>query len=112
VNVTVLRDRHQRDAHRWTQAGLLDDGEAAAIGLGQQTSADWLLTDDAAGWLFAQALGLEVHGSLGVLLRAAGKEFITPAEARASLDGLANSTLWVCPRIRKDARTALEQWIQ
>jgi len=111
VNVTVLRDRHQRDAHGWTQAGLLDDGEAAAIASGQQTSADWLLMDDAAGRLFAQALGLEVHGSLGVLLWAAGKNFITPVEARACLDGLANSTLWVSPRILKDARTAFEELI-
>ena len=112
LNIAALHKHHQRDAQEWSQAGLLDSGEAAAIALGRQTAADWFLTDDAAARLFAQALGLEVHGSLGVLLWAAGQKIITPAEAKASLDGLAESTLWVSPRILKEARTALEELIK
>jgi hypothetical protein len=47
---------------------LIDAGEADAIGLALQEHADWLLTDDAKARQFAESTGLEVHGSIGLLL--------------------------------------------
>lgn len=68
VNADDLFPPHGVEAISWRQVGLLDSGEAEAIALTRQIKADWFLTDDAAARLFAQSLGLEVHGSLGIVL--------------------------------------------
>ncbi|MBW4495259.1 MAG: DUF3368 domain-containing protein [Oscillatoria princeps RMCB-10] len=48
----------------------LDRGEAEAIALALQQSADWTLLDEREGRRIALSLGLNVTGILGVLLRA------------------------------------------
>ena len=58
MHIDVLIAPHDVEAAAWQQAGLLNAGEAEAIALARQTSAHWLLTDDAAARLFAQSLGL------------------------------------------------------
>lgn len=45
-----------------------DEGEAVAIALTMQMQAEWLLTDDAVARQFGESLGLEIHGSIGLLL--------------------------------------------
>jgi len=87
----------------------LDAGEAEAIALARQIQADWFLTDDAAARLFAQALGLEVHGSLGIVLWAAVAGHLNRAAAEAVLNRLAQSSLWVSARVLAEARSALDQ---
>jgi len=62
----------QQRSLTWQQAGLLHGGEAEPVALAIELKADWFLTDDAAARLLAESLGLEVHGSLGVILWAAG----------------------------------------
>jgi len=81
---------YDAEAEAWQQAGLLDAGEAHAIALARQLNVDWLLTDDAAARLFGQSLGLEVHGSLGVVLWAAAVGHLTRAEAESALNRLAH----------------------
>jgi len=49
-------------------AGLMDFGEAEAIVLTKRFKPDWFLTDDVEARIFANSLGIEVHGSLGVVL--------------------------------------------
>src|SRR3989337_907628 len=49
-------------------SGLLDSGEAAAIILSKRINATWFLTDDTEARIFAALSGIEVHGSLGVLI--------------------------------------------
>jgi len=88
---------------------LLDLGEAEAIALAHQIQADWLLTDDAAARLFAQALGLEVHGSVGVVLWAAVQGYLRRQQAEDVLDRLAQSSLWISPRVLAEAKAALQQ---
>lgn len=68
VAVTPLDPSRAAESRAWQQAGLLDRGEADAIGLARQLPASWLLTDDASARLMAEALGIETHGSLGVVL--------------------------------------------
>lgn len=109
INVDVLVAPYGEDATAWRQAGLLDIGEAEAIALTRQLEADWLLTDDAAARLFAQSLGLEAHGSLGVVIWAAAAGHLSHAEAEAALNGLAQSSLWISARVLSEARAALEQ---
>jgi len=87
----------------------LDAGEAEAIALARQVQADWFLTDDAAARLFAQALGLEVHGSLGIILWAAAVGHLNRAAAEGALNRLAQSALWVSAKVLAEARSALDQ---
>lgn len=72
-------------------------------------NAQWLLTDDSAARLFAQSLGIEVHGSLGVVLWAAAVGHLDLANAEATLDRLAQSSLWISARVLAEAKTALNQ---
>ena len=72
IQVHSLTASALREATAWRQAGLLDAGEAEAIALARHMKAQWLLTDDAAARLFAQSLGIEVHGSLVAGCRAVG----------------------------------------
>ena len=91
----------------WQQAGLLDYGEAEAIGLARQLKADWLLTDDAAARLIAKEMEIEAHGSLGVVLWVAVEGHRNRIECEAALDALAGTSLWLSPRVLREARTAL-----
>jgi hypothetical protein len=88
---------------------LLHAGEAEAIALARQIAADWVLTDDAAARLFASELGLEVHGSLGVILWAAAMRYLDRPAAEQALTQLTASSLWLSMRIQREAWAALEE---
>lgn len=112
MHIDVLTAPHDAEAMAWYQAGMLDAGEAEAVALARQMNAHWLLTDDAAARLLAQSLGLEVHGSLGVVLWAAAIGQLDRASAEATLDRLAQTSLWVSARVLAEASAALEQLFQ
>ena len=109
IHVSLLSPPHSAAAQAWQKAGLLDAGEAEAIELARQLRADWLLTDDAAARLVAQSLGLEVHGSLGVVLWSAAVGRLPRAVAEDALDRLAHSSLWISPSVLAEAKAALNQ---
>ena len=109
IHVERLGTPYDEEATAWQQAGLLDAGEAEAIALARQVRADWFLTDAAAARLFAQALGLEVHGSLGIVLWAAAVGHLNRTAAEAALNRLAQSSLWVSATVLAEARSALDQ---
>jgi predicted nucleic acid-binding protein len=85
----------------------LGEGEAEAITLARSLKADWLLTDDAEARVVAQLAGLEVHGSLGVIVWAAATGRLDEAAAYAALARLGQSSLWMSRRIRAEATAAL-----
>jgi predicted nucleic acid-binding protein len=68
VQIIALENSGRRKAERWIRTQQIHAGEAEAIGLALQEHADWLLTDDASARQFAESLGLEVHGSIAILL--------------------------------------------
>ena len=103
---TLSADSETR-ARQWQRAGLLHGGEAEALSLALEIEPDWLLTDDAAARLMAESLGIEVHGSVGVVLWSAASKLVGKAEAEACLDGLEHSSLWMSQRVRVHARAAL-----
>ena len=104
-----LESSARKSALAWQQAGLLHGGEAEALALAGDMQLDWFLTDDAAARLMAETIGIETHGSLGVVLWAAATSLIGRAEAETYLTGLENSSLWMSPRVRAEARLALER---
>lgn len=93
---------------QWAAQIDLGIGELEAIVLAKARGADWLLTDDAAARVVAMLLGIEVHGSLGVVLWSAAQAHIGVDEATAVLDRLATSSLWISPAILAEARRALD----
>ena len=70
---------------------------------------DWFLTDDAAARLMAESLGIEVHGSVGVVLWAAANELVGRLESEIFLTGLEQSSLWLSKKVRVQARAALDR---
>lgn len=99
----------QQRALGWRSAGLLHGGEAEALSLAVEIKADWFLTDDAAARLMAESLGMEAHGSLGVVLWVAAKRLISKNEADTRLAGLKKSSLWMSRKVQTDAQAALER---
>lgn len=106
--VRPLDMRFATEAADWCRAGLVDRGEAEAIALARQTSADALLTDDAAARLLATTLGLQVRGSLGIVVWLAGQRRMGLDEAERRLENLFQTSLWVSPRVKVEARAALK----
>ena len=100
---------NQQRAVQWQRAGLLHGGEAESLALALEIKPDWFLTDDAAARLMAESLGLEVHGSLGVVLWAAANKLVKKSEAEKHLTGLEQSSLWMSQKVRAQARAALER---
>jgi predicted nucleic acid-binding protein len=92
---------------QWAAQIDLGAGEMEALVLAKSRAADWLLTDDAAVRVMATLLGMEVHGSLGIVLWAAAQAHVSRHEAATILDRLAASSLWISPAILAEARRAL-----
>ena len=103
---TLSADAYHR-ALQWQHAGLLHGGEAEALSLVLEIKPDWFLTDDAAARLMAESVGLEAHGSLGVVLWAVANKLVGKADAETNLNGLEKSSLWMSRRVRTEARAAL-----
>ncbi|BAL99705.1 hypothetical protein CLDAP_16660 [Caldilinea aerophila DSM 14535 = NBRC 104270] len=67
------------------------------------------LTDDAAARLAAKGLGYQVHGSIGILLRAIRRRQRTHSEVLSVLRDLpARSSLYIRPGLLQEIITQLE----
>jgi predicted nucleic acid-binding protein len=108
ITIKEMDKNTGKQADNWKAKGIVDPGEAHAIALAVQLKADWLLTDDAKARQFAETLGLEVHGSIGLLLWSLGEGFIQKDQAYKLLDGLAHSSLWVSERVLDKARQTID----
>lgn len=74
----------------------LDKGEREALFLMADLCASMFLTDDAAARLVATGLGYEVHGTIGVLLRAIRQGYRTKEEVKTLLTEIPKrSTLYI-----------------
>jgi predicted nucleic acid-binding protein len=107
LQVIRLAGNEESEAGVWQAAGRLHAGEAEALVLARKKRADWFLTDDAATRLFVSLLGIEVHGSLGIVLWNAAKRHITRKETEEALHRLEQSSLWLSKKIYEEAQEAL-----
>ncbi|WP_395741848.1 hypothetical protein [Prosthecobacter sp.] len=99
-----------RQAVKWLQADLLHAGEAEALAYAKEIGADLFLSDDTAARAIGQSLGLQVRGSLGVVLYLAATGILTRERAAQVLDDLEQqSTLWMSAKVRSAAHQALQQ---
>ncbi|MBU4076808.1 MAG: hypothetical protein KKD46_04320 [Euryarchaeota archaeon] len=84
----------------------IDIGEAAAIMLARRRELP-VLIDDLAARRFAAGLGLEVAGSIGVLIKSGRLHLISKGDALEALDKLAR-VMWLSIDVYEDARKAIE----
>lgn len=77
----------------------LGTGESEAIGLAQEIRADWLLLDERPARRLAQALGLRVAGTLGLLNRAKEKGLL--AAVRPCVEALVRGGFYATPALVK-----------
>lgn len=106
VVVKELDESYKEKALEWKKQ--IDEGESAAIALTLQIQAEWLLSDDAIARQFAESLGLEIHGSIGLLLWAVAAGHVkSQSEALDLLNALANSSLWISDRVLNQASKAI-----
>lgn len=84
----------------------IDIGEAAAIMLARRKKCP-VLIDDLAARRFAAGLGLQVVGSIGVLIRSAKVKRISKSEALDALDRL-GKVMWLSIDVYEDARKIIE----
>ena len=106
VTIKELEEPYRRKTLEWRKQ--IDEGEAAAIALAMQMQAKWLLTDDAIARQFGESLGLEIHGSIGLLLWAVAVGHVkSENEALNSVDALAGSSLWISDRVINQARKTI-----
>ena len=104
--VKELDEPYRKKALEWRKQ--IDEGESAAIALTLQIQAEWLLSDDAIARQFADSLGLEIHGSIGLLLWAVAAGHVeNQSGALDLLNALANSSLWISDRVLSQARKAI-----
>ena len=108
LRVISLSPHEQKEAGIWKESGDLHAGEAEALVLARRNRADWFLTDDSTTRLFVSLLGMEVHGSMGVILWNAAHKHLSRAETELALDGLKASSLWLFPGIYQEARQSLD----
>ena len=79
--IRVVKVRDQRQVEFLQRVTGLDVGESEAIIYADETKADLLLMDEAAGRKVAQNMNLPITGSIGILIRAFKSGIITADEA-------------------------------
>lgn len=110
MQVHKLTAQSYAQVTRWVKNNEADIGEAEAIALALQQRSDWLLTDDAQARRFAESLGLEVHGSIGVLLWAVASGLVENRDqGYRLLNGLQRSSLWISERVVTAAGKAIDE---
>ena len=110
IPIHELIPRSNSQVIRWVRNDYVDMGEAEAIGLALQLHSDWFLTDDAEARPFAERLGLEVYGSIGLLLWAVASGLVENQEqAYQILNGLKWSSLWISERVVTAAASAIDE---
>ena len=89
------------------QSAGIDAGEASAIMLARRRKCP-VLIDDLAARRFAAGLGVEVVGSIGVLIKSARLQKMSKREAFEVLDKLAR-VMWLSIDVYEDARMIIEK---
>jgi len=96
ISVEKLDGKHKDIAKIISEKHELDLGEASSIALCRQKSIKLFFSDDLDARIFAKKYGLNVHGTIGILLRCFREKIISKQETIKLLDSLkTNSSLFI-----------------
>lgn len=94
----------KEDLKMMCQAFSLDQGEKEALSIMTSNPGSVFFTDDAAARLVASKMSFEVHGTIGILIRAARRNVMTPREVISTLRDLPKlSSLHIKPSLLEKA---------
>lgn len=111
IKVTEIHKESKDRVKILVNQNELDLGEACAIALALQEKTDVFLTDDLDARTVAKSYNLEVHGTLGILLRAFRENVIDKTEAEKKIRELhQESTLFITTDLLHQALEAIEQF--
>lgn len=107
IEIHALRhpDKIQEMLSRYSS---IDAGEAAAIILAQELGANRIIMDDKRARQVAQAEGLAVIGTVGVVLLAHRLRRVTTPQAQVILDQLYAGTAYISANLYRDAYRQLQ----
>lgn len=89
----------------------LHDGEREALKVAQELRADMMLTDDTAARLAAEALGIAVHGTIGILFRGIRRGNMTGSEVATLLQSIPSvTTLHIKRGLLSELIQRAEEW--
>ncbi|MCL4456332.1 MAG: hypothetical protein M1147_03720 [Nitrospirae bacterium] len=112
INTKALMPDEIKSAESLFLSGILDFGEAEAIILAKRLKPEWFLTDDAEARTLANSLGMEVHGSLGIVLWSAAVGNMNYKESKDALERLSKTSLWISENILSEAERALKNMFE
>lgn len=94
--ITGRRTHFDRGLLTMSRTFMLDAGETEALALMKENLNAIFLTDDASARLVAKQMGFEVHGTIGILVRAIRRRYRKPEEVLRVLSELPQkSTLYI-----------------
>ena len=101
IRVISVEDR--KSVSLLQRAAGLDLGESEAIIYAENNNADLLLVDEASGRRVAKSMGIEIMGSIGVLVSAFRKGFLSEEETNDVFQRIRNARRHISEKLIKDA---------
>ena len=93
--IRVVTVSEQKAVDILQRASGLDLGESEAIVFADDVKADVLLMDEAKGRQVAKAMGLQIMGTVGVLLFAYQEKLISGSDVEAALNKMKNESIYI-----------------
>lgn len=88
-------------------AGGLDDGESEAIILADELHSDALIINERKGRKVAQKLGIQITGTIGIMIQAHAENMISSDEIKMYLEQLKNSNIRLSDSLIREALSLL-----
>ena len=99
IKIMELESDENDLAGKYSRDPGIHAGEAVVLAIGHNF--DLLLLDDLGTRTFAKALGLDIMGTVGVILKAYDSELISFTEFEECLDDLEYYDFWIHPHLKR-----------